>query len=190
MNAQISVSAYYGAGTATDSSNNQQINTFGNGTLYSTPKITGLFSTTGAEVMFTPHFGVGGEFNWRDSQGGYAGLNYRPLVYDFNGIWQPTGGHGRIVPEIQAGLGGMDLKYFLNSSSCNQFTGCSTNSQYLESANRVQIHMSAAVRLYVTPHIFLRPAVDAHWVNDFSQFGSNFVPEYSLGVGYSFRGRQ
>jgi hypothetical protein len=48
--------------------------------------------------------------------------------------------------------------------------------------------MSVAVRIYATSHIFFRPAVDGHWVNNFFQFGSNWVPEYSLGVGYSLGG--
>ena len=47
-----------------------------------------------------------------------------------------------------------------------------------------------AARLYATPHIFLRPAVDVHWVNNFFQFGSNWVPEYTMGVGYSFGGEK
>jgi hypothetical protein len=183
------ISAYFGLGTATDSSSNQSIDTFGNGVLYPTPKITGLFATTGAEVMFTPHFGVGGEFNWRTGQGAYAGLQYRPLIYDFNGIWQPIGRKGRLVPELQAGVGGVDIKYYASSSTCDQFVGCSSSSQFVESANHVQVHLSAALRFYVTPHLFVRPAVDAHWVDGFTQFGSNWIPEYSLGVGWSFRGR-
>ncbi len=186
MNAQVSVSGYFGLGTATASSSNQQIDTFGDGNLYTTPKLTGLFSNGGAEAMFTPHFGASAEINWRNSQGDYAGLKYRPLFYDFNGIWQPLGHKGRVVPEIQGGVGGVNVSYYLNSSSCDAFVGCSTSSQFVESANHVQLHMSAAVRFYATKHIFLRPAVDAHWVNNFTQFGTNWVPEYSLGAGYTF----
>jgi hypothetical protein len=189
MHAQ-DISAYFGLGTAMDSSSNQQIDTFGNGVLYPTPEMTGLFGTAGAEFMFSQHFGVAGEYNWRTSQGSYAGLQYRPSFYDFSGVWEPVGRTGRIVPEIQAGLGGVNIKYFANSTSCDQFVGCSSSSQYLESANHVQVHLSAAVRVYMTNHIFLRPAVDAHWVDGFTQFGSNWVPEFSLGVGYSLRGEK
>jgi hypothetical protein len=32
----------------------------------------------------------------------------------------------------------------------------------------------------------VRPAVEGHWVNDFFQFGSNWVPQLDIGVGYSF----
>jgi len=48
--------------------------------------------------------------------------------------------------------------------------------------------MSAAVRICATSHLFFRPAVDVHYVNNFFQFGSNRVPEYTFGVGYSFGG--
>lgn len=105
MNAQMSGSAYFGLGTAFDSSNGQLIDTFSNGTLYNTPKITGLFGDTGASVMFNQHWGVGGEFSWRLAQGDYAGLAYRPELYDFNAIWQPAGRtFKRLVPEFQLGL--------------------------------------------------------------------------------------
>jgi len=42
------------------------------------------------------------------------------------------------------------------------------------------------VRLYVTDHLFVRPQVDAHYVDNFFQFGSNWVPEYGASVGWSF----
>jgi hypothetical protein len=180
---------YFGVGTATDSSSNQQIDTFGTGSPYTTPKLGGLFLDAGGGLMVTPHWGVGADLSWRTTQAAYAGLQYRPLFYDLNGIWQPIGQSAkRIVPEIQGGIGGVHLSYYYNSSYCDQFAGCSTSSEYLEGSSHFQVHMSAAVRLYATPHLFFRPAVDVHWVNNFFQFGSGWVPEYSLGVGYSFGG--
>jgi hypothetical protein len=32
--------------------------------------------------------------------------------------------------------------------------------------------------------------VEAHWVDNFSQFGSNWVPQYSMGIGYTFGSRE
>jgi serine/threonine protein kinase/Tol biopolymer transport system component len=37
-----------------------------------------------------------------------------------------------------------------------------------------------------TPRVFIRPQFDYHWVNNFFQFGSNSVPQFSASVGYSF----
>jgi hypothetical protein len=180
------MNVYFGLGTATDSSNGQAISPLGLGT-YNTPKMTGLFDNAGGSIMITPQFGAGAEINWRTSQGDYAGVNYRPIFYDFNGIWQPARSR-HFVPEFQAGIGGVAVHFNANTQNCDALVGCSTVSLGSESSSHFQVHMSAAVRIYATPHIFFRPAVDAHWVNNFFQFGSNWVPEYSMGVGYSFGG--
>ena len=180
-----SASAYFGLGTAVDSTNGQPINTFGNGTLFNTPRMGGLFETVGGDVMFRPNLGVGFETSFR-SQSNYAGLNYRPLFYDFNAIYEPVSNSGMIVPEFQAGLGGANLRFYENQSYCDSFGGCSNQNYYVESSNHFQLHVSAGVRLYVKGGIFIRPQVDAHWVNNFFQFGSNWVPEYSAAIGYTF----
>jgi hypothetical protein len=177
---------YFGLGTATDSSNGQAISPLGFGT-YNTPKMTGLFDNAGASFMITPHWGAGAEVNWRASQGDYAGVNYRPIFYDFNAIWQPARTK-HFVPEFQAGIGGVAVDFNANTQNCQPLVGCSTVSLGSESSSHFQAHMSVAVRIYATSHIFFRPAVDGHWVNNFFQFGSNWVPEYSLGIGYSLGG--
>ena len=180
-----SASIYYGLGTATDSSSNQQIDTFGTGNPYTTPKMAGLFSDIGGSLMFTKHYGLGADLDWRDTHAAYAGLNYRPLFYNFDAVVEP-GKTKHFVPELRGGLGGVNIGYSLSSTACNPFTGCNTSNQNLESAHHFQVHMGVAARYYVTNHVFLRPAVEAHWVNNFSQFGSNWVPQYSMGIGYSF----
>jgi hypothetical protein len=183
-NAQ-SASVYFGLGTAVDSSTGQPIDTFGDGTLFKTPRMGGLFETFGGDVMLRPHWGVGFETSVR-SQSNYAGLNYRPLFYDFNAIYHPIGIVGKVVPEFQAGLGGMNLRYYVNQNFCDSFGGCSSSNYYVESSNHFQVHFSGGVRLYVKGGIFIRPQVDVHWVNNLFQFGSNLVPEYSAAIGYTF----
>ncbi|HEX4137749.1 MAG TPA: outer membrane beta-barrel protein [Bryobacteraceae bacterium] len=178
---------YVGLGTATDSSNGQALDIFGTGNFINTPKLTGLFATVGGGLMITNHFGAGAEINWRAGQGNYSGVNYRPIFYDFNGIWQPIKTK-RFVPEIQAGIGGVAVNFNANTTECSLLVGCSNVNLGSESSSHFQAHFAVAARIYATPHIFVRPAFDAHWVNDFFQFGSNWVPEYTLGVGYSFGG--
>src|SRR5207248_6381983 len=157
------LNAYFGVGTVTNSSSNQLVDTFDSGAPFTTPKLGGLFPEFGASLMVTPHFGIGGEFAWRASQAAYAGLQTRPLIYDFNGIWQPIGRTKRFVPELQAGIGAVNLRYYYSSQYCDQFVGCSNPNAFVESSNHFQTHFGAAARLYVTPHVFVRPAVDAHW---------------------------
>jgi hypothetical protein len=49
--------------------------------------------------------------------------------------------------------------------------------------------VAVATRWYFTNHFFLRPAFDLHHVDNFFEFGSDWVPEYSVGIGFSL-GRQ
>jgi hypothetical protein len=182
------VNAYFGVGAATAPSSNQSLNLLGNGN-FTTPAMTGAFLSVGGSAMFTSHFGAGADLSWRASQGDYAGVNYRPFFYDFNGIWQPLKSK-RFVPEVQAGIGGVRVGFSANQQSCaDPLVGCQTVSVGSESSSHFQTHIGVAARIYVTPSIFLRPAVDAHYVDNFFQFGSNWVPEYSVGLGYSFGGR-
>jgi outer membrane protein W len=192
--AQSGLDVYFGVGTATADSNGTSIDTFNTGNVsaanttgfFNTPKITGAFGKAGADFMLTRHFGLGADVDWRFSQGDYAGLNYRPTFYDFYGIWQPITRVRRIVPEFTGGLGAAKLSFFYPQSYCDAFAGCSSSNTFVESSNHFQIRMGAGVAFYATDHIFIRPQVDAHWINNFYQFGSNWVPEYSVSVGYRF----
>jgi len=186
-NAQAGLDAFFGVGTASAPSSGQVIDTYQDGTLYGTPKLGGAFGKAGMDILFSPHFGINGETDWRFSQGGYAGLTYRPTFYDFNAVWLPFGDRfKRVVPELEGGLGGVNLKFYYPSSYCDAFVGCSTSNIYIESSNHFQLHMAAGIRFYVTSHIFIRPQIDAHWVNNFYQFGSNWVPEYGASICWSF----
>jgi outer membrane protein W len=186
-NAQSGLDVFFGVGTTSVSSNGQSLNTFGDGNLFGTPSMSGAFGKAGADYLITPHLGIGAETDFRFSQGAYAGLTYRPTFYDFNVIWLPTANHiKRVVPELQAGIGGTRVSFFLPNNACNAFTGCNTSSQFLDSSNHFQTHLEAGIRFYVTPHLFIRPQIDAHYVNNFFQFGSNWVPEYGASLGWSF----
>lgn len=185
--AQAGLDAYFGVGTAMDSSSGQSIDTFGTGNPFTTPRLAGTFGRVGADVMFKPWIGVGGEADWRFSQAAYAGLSYRPLFYDFNAIIMPTGHKfKRVVPEFQVGIGGTKLSFYENATYCDQFVGCSSSNAQVESANHFQTHLAAGIRLYATQHLFIEPRIDAHYVDNFFQFGSNWVPEYGASVGWSF----
>lgn len=180
------VDAYFGVGTSRVSSSNQQVDTFGDGVLYGTPSMSGTFGKAGADFFINKWLGVGGETDFRFSQANYAGLKYRPTFYDFNAVIHPPLHTHRIVPELQAGLGGVNLRFYYPQSYCDAFAGCSSSNSYIESSNHLQMHLSAGVRLYLTDHVYFRPQVDAHYVNNFFQFGSPWVTEYGAALGYSF----
>jgi hypothetical protein len=182
-NAQ-NASVYFGLGTATDSASSQAVNTFGTGT-FNTPRMGGLFETLGGDFMFRPKLGFGVETTFQ-GQKNYAGLNYRPLFYDFNAVYEPVAVTERFVPEFQAGIGAVNLKFYYPQSYCDLFAGCSSSNLYLESSNHFQVHFAGGVKLYVQGGFFVKPQIDVHWVNNFFQFGSGWVPEYSVAVGYTF----
>ena len=183
--AQNGIDVFAGAGTAIADSTGIPIDTFGTGTLYPTPKMGGLFLKFGGTLMLTPHFGAGAEASVRATQGPYAGLKYRPTFYDFNGVYHPVVGR-RVVPEFQAGLGAVNLKFYYTQQYCDTFVGCSNSNSYLESSNHFQVHFSGGVKFYVKNAFYIKPQVDVHWVNNFFQFGSSWVPEYGAVLGYTF----
>ena len=185
-NAQIRADAYFGLGTAHDSSNGQLVDLLGTGNTEPTSSLGGVFGTFGGGLMLTPSLGVGAEVSFRFAQGDYAGLGYRPIFYDFNGIWMPTIiSTKRIKPEVQAGFGGVSLRFYGGGAQyCDPYSGICSN--FLGSSNHLQLHLGLGLRFYVTEHIFVRPQFDYHWVRNFTEFGSNSVPEYSMAVGYSF----
>jgi hypothetical protein len=196
------LSAYLGFGAATDSSNGQELecNTtttagcgpFGVPNPDIGPKMTGSFGTFGADFMWKKHLGFGGEYSWRLRQGPFApqeSLTYRPAFYDFNVVWHPIT-VVRVVPEIQGGLGGENNKFYFSQTGClSGSIACSTLSQYISSSNHFQLHFSGGVRFYVKGNLYLRPQVDVHWVHNFVEFGSNWVPQYSVAIGYTLGAR-
>src|SRR5579871_941774 len=84
------VSLYLGFGGTHDSSAGGQIDTFGDGNLYKTPSLGGVFGHVGATAFFGKRFGVGGEITWRPTQGDYVGIQYRPTFYTFDAIFRPS----------------------------------------------------------------------------------------------------
>jgi hypothetical protein len=174
------VSGYFGMGGAHASSSGAQIDTFGDGTLHGTPGLGGFWGTVGGNIFFTKHLGFGAEASWK-IQSDYAGIQYRPSFYNFDAIFRPARTTTkRWAPEFRAGLGGAHINYFPDDPSfCDQIAGC-------PSSRHFQVHLGVSAPWYVTKHVYLRPAVDVHYVRNLFEFGSDWVPEYSVGIGYSF----
>jgi hypothetical protein len=179
------VDAYFGMGSARDGSSNQFVDLLGTGTSSLTSSMGGVFGTLGGGFMFKPNLGVGAEMSLRFAQGDYAGLGYRPIFFDFNGIWTPSFGTKRVMPEIQAGFGGLNLRFYGGAQNYNPYTGSSSN--FVGSYNHFQLHTGFGLRVYVKQHVFVRPQFDYRWVHGLSdQFKSDSVTAYTIAVGYSF----
>ena len=181
--AQSRFDAYFGMGTLHVGSTNQSLDLLGTGTASPTGSMGGVFGTFGGALMLKPNFGVGGELSLRFAQGDYAGLGYRPIFYDFNGFWTPSVHSKHIMPELQAGFGGVNLRFYGGGQTCDPYYG--TCSDFAGSSNHLQLHASGGLRIYLKSHLFVRPEVDYHYVRNLTEFASNNILGFSLAVGYS-----
>jgi len=173
---------FFGVGYANDGSIGSSTD-FVTGLTELAPKLDSTFGKIGGDFMITKQLGFGAETDFSFSNSNYLGLKTRPIFYDFNGVFLPFNAKwSRVVPEIQAGIGGVRLNF--NFPSCNSLTGC--QSSLVGSSSHFQVHVGAALNLYATKHIFIRPAFDYHYVPNFFQYSSNSVPEYGAAVGWSF----
>jgi hypothetical protein len=183
-----SVSGYFAAGTATDSSAGE-VNTLNNGTLLEGPKMGGFFETVGGDFLFFHNLGVGAEAIFRKDDGPYAGLLYRTKFFDINADYRPRTFAHRFTPEFQLGAGRANISLYDSLGACYKLPeGCAGPNAEVISVGTFQAHGAAGLRIAVFKGIFIRPQFDLRWVqNNFSHyFGSSWVYEYSVGIGYTY----
>jgi hypothetical protein len=143
----------------------------------------GLFPSFSADVLFLHHhqIGIQGEVAWRASQNLYADtLPFRPILYDFNGIWAPRVGK-RIQPELMAGFGGETLRFY-GQINCT-FVGCTDYS----SSEHLTGHLGAGIRLYVWHNVFLRPEAHVYEIHNNNEFPSSNANRFAISIGYSLK---
>ncbi len=187
--AQDSLDVYVGTVTNQVNARTTPVDTFGDGVLRFGPQMTGAFPKFGANLKLNSKFAVGGEMSWRASKGDYAALKYRPFFYDFYGMYTPPAWSKWFVPELQAGMGAANLRFYYDQRLCNNFTGCTTSSALVGSSKKFTTHFGGGFKTFVYKDVYLKPEFKLRWVNDLFQFGRNWVPEYGVSVGYTFGGR-
>ena len=174
------VDAYFGLSTARVSSNGQQIDTFGDGTLMRRRAWEAPLPISASTSSSTGNWGLAGH---RPG----SGLPRTMLVSRITRHSMPSmaffslPNSGPRVP----------LRNYAPASDSQACISILTTSVLRSSSGMsgfalLLVHLAGAARFYVTNHVFLRPAVDVQYVNDFFPFGSNWVPRYSMSVGYSF----
>ncbi|MEO8597512.1 MAG: outer membrane beta-barrel protein [Candidatus Solibacter sp.] len=189
LRAQSSLDVHIGASGANAKSTGENLDTFGDGNFYRTPSLDGVFMNLGGGIMLTPRYGFGAEVSFKPRQSDYAGLGYRPVFVDFNAIMHPVARAKRVVPELQAGLGLVNTKfYYSQEGNCNVFQGCPGENVLVQSSNHFQLKAGGGISFFVTPNIYVRPDFNIHWVHNFYEFGTNWVPQYGVSVGYRFGG--
>jgi hypothetical protein len=200
--AQSSVDFNVGFGTAHDKStgagidNLNSANAFGSCTVGSadpncqaTPALSGFFMGVGGDVMLTKRYGFGIQANLQPAKADYGPLQFREILYDFNGIYAPVN-QKKAILKIEGGIGGAKTSFSYTQSSCVGTAVCSTQSQPVGSSNHFQVHAGVGVQIFLTEHVFIRPQFDFHYVPGLTdQFGSNMVPAATVWLGYSLGDR-
>ncbi|MGA2117878.1 MAG: hypothetical protein ABSH56_24380 [Bryobacteraceae bacterium] len=151
----------------------------------------------GGTVLLKHNLGFGLDFTTQPSKQTYVnipavGAEYpgytiqaRTTFYDFDAVYQPVSSK-RAALRIFGGIGGDNLKFYEASSSTTALTGTQSYSEYAGSSNHFAANFGAGVMIYVTDHMYIEPQFKAHWVNNLTQFGTSFVTEETVWVGYSW----
>jgi len=156
------------------------------------PERGGLYINLGGDFVFHNRFGANVETAWRGTQGPYvtgSGLNYRPILTDFNLLFQPKLGH-KLGADLMAGIGAGDTRLYEQGIAGLSSPGYAN---YV-SADHFMEHLGAGIRYYFWHHVFVRPEFHYYHIQDNSStvnngfFSSNNVVRVGASVGYTFGG--
>jgi len=165
-----------------------------------TPDLGSFFLGFGGNLMLWKHLGIGVDFATQPAKQNYLTfqqqssstygdvLQTRVTLYDFDAIYAPLSTK-KVALQIKGGVGGANVKFYENLSSSSTVLGNTNENQYAGSANHFQVNAGVGVQIYLSDHFFVRPEFDYHWVNNFSQFGSNNVAQAMVWVGYTIGDR-
>lgn len=147
------------------------------------PEKGGLYMNIGADVIFHRRIGFGFDSTWRAGQGDFGGLGqpYRPIIFDFNGVYQPRLSK-KAGLDLMGGIGWQTTRFygFTPTTSCEVFNACYTSS------NHFLLDAGAGIRYYVWGHVFLRPEVRYfHVINNTDFFSSGHLVHVGASIGYT-----
>jgi hypothetical protein len=149
----------------------------------------GAYPAFSVDYLFHKHFGIGGEVAWRASQNTYPNgfaQPFRPIFWDFNGVYAPSLGLSRrVAPEFSGGIGAETTRYYQGFLTCtgNAFFGTCTNYQ---SVNHFMGHVGVGLKLYAAGNFFIRPEAHFYFVHNNQEFSSGNVRRYGASIGYTF----
>jgi len=142
----------------------------------------GLYPTIGADVIFHQRVGFAFDTTWRASQGNYGGLGqpFRPILLDFNGMYQPRLGK-KAGLDLVAGIGWQSTRFygFNTSANCLGFNACYT------SAHHFLVDIGGGIRYYVWGHVFVRPELRFYKINNNAEFSSGNLLRAGASIGYT-----
>ncbi|HXP15801.1 MAG TPA: hypothetical protein VN868_01785 [Terriglobales bacterium] len=141
----------------------------------------GAYPVMSADLLLKGRLGVSGELAWRASRNLYAGFQpYRPLLYDFNGIYAPKLGK-HAAAELMAGIGWESLRFYQPFTTCS-FIACTD----FVSSNHFMGHFGGGLRYYVHGNFFIRPEAHLYLVRNNNEFSSPMATRVGMSLGYTF----
>jgi hypothetical protein len=145
------------------------------------PEKGGLYTNIGADVIFHKRVGFGFDAVWRGGQGDFAGSGqpYRPILFDFNGVWQPRISK-KVGADLMGGIGWQTTRFYVpyctNGLTCNPYV----------SSNHFLVDIGGGIRYYVWGHVFLRPEAHFyHILNSSDVYTSGNVLRLGASIGYT-----
>ncbi len=143
----------------------------------------GAYPTFSGDFLFKHNFGVGGEVSWRARQSVFQEFQpYRPLFYDFNGVWAPQISRN-FAAELMAGVGAESIRFYQPYFVCGAFSGCTNYT----SSTHFMGHFGGGLRIYATRNIFIRPEAHLYVVHNNFEFAGPRATSFGVSIGYSFR---
>ena len=147
------------------------------------PEKGGTYLNLGADIIFKNRIGAAFDVNWKASQGDFGGLGvpYRPLLFTFNGVFQPRLSK-KVGADLFGGIGWQSTRFYgyQPTTSCVTFGACYTSS------NHFLVNVGGGIRYYVWGHVFLRPeARFFHIMNNDDNFTSGNVIRVGASIGYT-----
>lgn len=138
---------------------------------------------SGDLIFYKGQVGFNGEVAWRGSRSYYGGdptQPFRPLFYDFNGIW--TQRWGRVSPEAMAGIGAESIRIY------QPFVVCGISCTNYVSSNHFLGHFGGGIKLYPFGNFFIRPEAHFYLVHNNNEFSSGRAARYGISIGYTMGG--
>jgi hypothetical protein len=151
------------------------------------PEKGGLYPDLNLDVIFHKRVGFDFETTWKASQGAYGGTGgqpFRPIILDFNGMYQPKLGK-KVGLDLLGGVGFQSTRFYgyTATTSCVYFGAC------FNSSHHFLVDVGAGIRYYVWNHVFVRPEIRYyHIVNNDADFTNNDIIRIGASIGYTIGG--
>jgi len=143
----------------------------------------GFYPAFSGDVLFYHHLGVGAEVAWRGSQNYYrpdaysTTLPYRPVLFDFDAVYAPSLPFHLIQPQLQAGIGVEDVRFYCAS--------CGNYYQTYSTVKHFMGHFGVGLKFYAFGNFFIRPEADVYLVHNNVEFSSLYATRVGIAIGYT-----